>query len=466
MTPMPLAPRAPDAVTVLRALREAVVTMLAAIATVLCALAIDPEPGPAVLAVVLCISLSRSQLDRDRRGRIEAALMLPLVGVATVGVGMLLRLAPWIGAIIFTSGMFISIWLRRFGPMASRIGSLVALPFVTLLTTPYMPSTHVTPIPKVLMPIVVALMALFWVGALHALARRVHFLAAAKQPKMPSPTPVRASSLRPIASTRMAIQMAVALAASFVVGYVFFSERWAWIVLTAFIVNSGNRGRLDVVYKSALRVVGAAAGTVSALLLSLHLGSHDLTTVVLILLAIFLGIWLRPLGYAWWALFVTIALALLQGFTGETAQQILWPRLEEIIIGAVIGIASAWFVLPVHSTPVLRRRLADALAALSEALDPANPERTSRGFIDAVAGVEQLRPAFHASRMVTRWFSADQPADWVDMLLACKASAVALIDKGETPGVVRRAVGVARQSMRKPEEILPALQALRRSLIE
>jgi hypothetical protein len=86
MTPMPLAPRAPDAVTVLRALREAVVTMLAAIATVLCALAIDPEPGPAVLAVVLCISLSRSQLDRDRRGRIEAALMLPLVGVATVGV--------------------------------------------------------------------------------------------------------------------------------------------------------------------------------------------------------------------------------------------------------------------------------------------------------------------------------------------------------------------------------------------
>lgn len=33
-----------------RALREAVVTMHAALATLACALAMDPEPGPAILA--------------------------------------------------------------------------------------------------------------------------------------------------------------------------------------------------------------------------------------------------------------------------------------------------------------------------------------------------------------------------------------------------------------------------------
>jgi len=33
--------------------------------------------------------------------------------------------------------MFLSIWLRRFGPMAQRAGSLIARPFVALLATPY-----------------------------------------------------------------------------------------------------------------------------------------------------------------------------------------------------------------------------------------------------------------------------------------------------------------------------------------
>ncbi|OOG38100.1 hypothetical protein B0E51_14705 [Rhodanobacter sp. C05] len=455
-----------SAATLLRALREASVTMLAAIATLLCALAIAPGPGPAVLAVVLCLSLSRSHLDRDLRGRIEAAVVLPVIGLVAVGVGMLLLRAPWLGACVFVTGMFVSIWLRRFGPMARRAGSLIALPFVVLLTTPHIQAAPASSIPTLLIPILIALLALLWVSVLHALARCMRLLPPVRVAERPAPAPARESSMHPIASTRMAIQMAVALATSFVVGYVFFTERWAWIVLTAFIVISGNRGRLDVAYKSVLRVLGAAAGTVVALTLTLHVGSHDMTTVVLILAAIFIGLWLRPLGYAWWALFVTIALALLQGFAGSSAPRILWPRLEEIVIGAIIGVISAWFVLPVRSTAVLRRRLADALAALADSLDPANPVRTPAGFAAAVAEVEQLAPAFRASRLVTRRFQVVQPADWVDALMACRAPALALIEKGETPGGVRRTIGAARKSMRDPVELLPALQDLHRALTE
>jgi hypothetical protein len=451
---------------ILPALRQAVVTMLAAIATLSCALAIAPGPGPAVLAVVLCLSLSRSQLDRDLRGRIEAAIALPVVGLAAVGVGILLLRAPWLGAMVFVAGMFVSIWLRRFGPMARRAGSLIALPFVVLLTTPHIRAPPGSAIPAPLVPILIALLALLWVGVLHALARRMRFLPPPRAAEHPAPAPPRESSLHPIASTRMAIQMAVALALSFVVGYVFFGERWAWIVLTAFIVISGNRGRLDVVYKSMLRVLGAAFGTLAAVLLSVHVGSHDATTTALILAAVFLGIWLRPLNYAWWALFVTVALALLQGFAGTTPSRILWARLEEIVIGAVIGVASAWWVLPVRSTAVLRRRLADALAALASALDPATVERGSNAFIGALLLVEQLAPAFRASRVATRRFRRLQPADWVDALLASRESAVALIDSGATPGAVRRAVGAARKAMLDPAELLPALQSLHRTLAE
>jgi hypothetical protein len=448
---------------ILRALRDAIVTMLAAIATLACALAIDPAPGPAVLAVVLCLSLSRSHLDRDRRGRLEAAIALPFVGMAALGVGTLLHRAPWLGAILFVAGMYLSIWLRRFGSTARRLGSLIALPFVVLLTTPYIPPTQDSVVPAALVPVLIALLALLWVSALHALASRIRFLPGARGPEVSALATTGGSSLRPIASTRMALQMAIALSVSFVIGYLYFAERWAWIVLTAFIVASGNRGRLDVVYKSVLRVLGAGVGTLIALSLSNRMGSHDSTTVVLILGALFLGVWLRPLGYAWWALFVTLALALLQGFAGSSIG-ILWPRLEEIVIGAIIGVASAWFILPVRSTAVLRRRMADALAILSDALDPTVPTRTPAEFDAAIAGVTQMAPAFRAGRLVTRHFRAEQPADWVDALLECRDPAIALIETRGTPGTVRRAVGAARKSMREPTQILTALRQLRASL--
>jgi hypothetical protein len=82
----------------LGAFREAVVAMLATIATLLCVLALGPEPAPAILAVVLSLSLARSHLDRSTRERLEAAVALPIVGLLTVGVGV--RPADWIDALL------------------------------------------------------------------------------------------------------------------------------------------------------------------------------------------------------------------------------------------------------------------------------------------------------------------------------------------------------------------------------
>jgi hypothetical protein len=455
--------RRQPAVRALASLREAAVTMVAAIATLVAALAIDPEAPTGVLAVVLSLSLARSHLDHGVRERIEAVLALPLVALVAAGVGLLLHRWPWVGATVFTAGLAVSIWLRRFGALAARAGTLIALPFVTLLVTPYARPAKVGPVLATLMPIVVALLALASVTLFQTLARRLRVLPPAKV-ESPAPSPKSESTMRPDAATRMAIQMAVALAASFVVGYVFFAERWSWIVLTAFIVQSGNRGRLDVAYKSVLRVVGAAAGTVVALVSAMHLGSHDGATVGVSRGAVFCGLWLGPLGCAWWALFVTLALALLQGFTGEPAQHVLWPRLEEIVVGAIIGVATAWFVLPVRSTSVLRRRIADALAALSEALDPANADRAPDAFVAALARVDQAGSAFKASRFVTPRLGRTHPADWIDALMACRGAAVALIDARATPGTIRQRVGAARKATQQPSELLAALIELRQAL--
>ncbi len=447
-----------------RALVEAVTALLASIATLLCVSAISPESGSGVLAVVLCLSLSRSQLDRDRRGRIEAFFVLPAVGLAAAGIGLLLLRFPIAGALVFTAGMFLSIWLRRFGPMARRVGSLIALPFVTLLTVPYMPPRHHGFVPPVLMPILIALLALFWVNMVHVLAQALRLLKPVTLQAAGHPAPPAESSLRPIASTRMAIQMALALAVAFAIGYVVFPRHWAWVVLTAFIVNSGNRGRLDVAHKSVQRVLGAAAGTIVAGLVSTHLDIDRHTMVMLMLAAVFLGMWLRPVSYGWWALFVTVVLALLQDFVGVPASHMLWSRLEEIAVGAVIGVAAAWFVLPVRSTSVLRRRIADALAALAAAMDRQQPTRTPDAFFTALHAVEHMAPAFRATRHVARYVRKDRPAEWIDVLLTCREPAGSLIEQGKVPANVYQALGHARRSMREPEAILPALQQLQASL--
>jgi hypothetical protein len=455
------------------AFREAVVAMGAALATLACTLALAPAPGPAVLAVVLSLSMSRSRLADDRRHRAESAFVLPLVGLAAVGVGMLLRDAPWLGATLFVAGMSLPVWLRRFGPDARRIGSLLALPFVALLVAPHGAAVRAGPFPPWLFPVVVALFAAAWAAIAHALAVRAGWLAAA--PAAMHPPPLRAgatvaaqdartSALKPDAGTRMALQMAASLALAFVAGHAFFAGHWAWLVLTAYIVASGNRGRLDVAWKSLLRVAGAGAGTVVALLLDFHAGGHGALVATLVLAAVFLGVWLRPLGYGWWALFVTIALALLQGFSDAPASQLLAQRMLEIVAGAAISVACAWWLLPVRSTGVLRRRMADALAALSAALDPALPERSPAAFAAALDDLARIAPSFRALRVATGRWRQPQPADWIDALLECRVAAVALVESGATPAEARRAVGAARKALLDPPTLLPALHALRQAL--
>jgi len=448
----------------LASLREAVLTLLAALATMAGALLLDPEPAPAVLAVVLALSLWRSHLDRNLRERIEAAVGLPLIALGALGIGLLLKHWPWIGAAAFTAAMSGAIWLRRFGPQGRKLGTLIALPCLVLLVVPHVHASHVGPAMQVALPILVALLALVSVGICHALGRWLGWLAALEpvsEPAAPA-APARGAPLP--ASTRMAVQMAVALGVAFALGYLCFARHWAWLVLTAYIVGSGNQGRLDVAYKSVLRVLGAAAGTVIALGVAQAVaasGTPGAGAAALILLAVFLGLWLRPLSYAWWALFVTIALALLQGFDGGAPQALLMARLTEIVIGALIGVAAAWFVLPVRSTDVLRRRMADALAALAEAADPATTERSPRTFLARLQGVHKVGGAFRASRWLTRRWRQPHPADWVDELLACREPAVAMIERGEAPGAVRKAIGAARKALREPAQIGPALAELR-----
>ena len=437
----------------------------------------------AVLATVVALSLGR----REFAGRAEfarSALLLPVIGVAAAGVGWLLTAEPVVGAIVFVAGMSVPVWLRRFGPRAARLGALIALPLTAMLVVPVAPAAEVPIWASALLALISGVVAVLWV----ALAREVLVLVRAsplRRVAVAAAAPASANSVTPSpgrrrlpASTRMALQLAVALSAAFVVGWLAFPAHAIWVVLTAYIVNAGNRGRGDVLHKSVLRVVGALGGSVAAVGMALAVPTAGgFAAVVVIFAALFVGTWLRTYSYAYWALTVTLVVTLVQelfgvspllgpgGLAGEAGM--LGERMAAIVVGAAIGVASAWFILPVRSTDVLRRRLSELLVALAAALAPDAQDTDDRpariaAFHSALARVEELAPAHRARRMLGGPRTV-QPIDCID---AAAALGPALDSRfgdarlGARPRAdpdarsrLRDAIGQARRSLGAPADL-------------
>jgi uncharacterized membrane protein YccC len=440
-----------------------------------------------VLATVVALSLGRRAFA-SRAELARSAALLPAIGLAAGAVGWLMVALPPVGAALFVAGMSVPIWLRRFGPRASRLGALIALPLTAILVVPVRPATGG---PPWLAPVIVLLsgvVAALWVAlgreAARLLPGRVIRSPAAEQPAGPSAlSSPSASPSRPArlpASTRMALQMAVALTAAFAVGWLVFPEHAMWVVLTAFLVCSGNRGRADVVHKSALRILGALGGTIGAVAL-IAVGPEisglaapqesGIAAIAVIFVALFAGTWLRTYSYAFWALTVTLVLSVLQELigtatlTGESGM--LVERMLAIVVGAALGIAASWFVLPVRSVDVLRRRLSEMLTALSDVLPSEAPDRRTRvaTFRSAVERVEQLAPAHRATRLLRRR-PAILPIDCIEAANALPAALDARLarthdgaDEGDRE-LLRSSIGRARRSLAAPIELARTRDAL------
>ncbi|MGC2243740.1 MAG: FUSC family protein, partial [Candidatus Aquilonibacter sp.] len=166
--------------------------------------------------------------------------------------------------------------------------------------------------------------------------------------------------------TRMALQMLVALALAFAIGMLAFPQHWSWVVLTAFIVCSGAVGRGDAIYKGLLRVGGAIGGTLIAAVLSRIAMPNGTVGATVIFVVLFFGIWLRTVNYAYWAACATLIFALLQGSQGANPGPLFAERVLCIVIGALCAIGATWFVYPIRTELLVRRRVADARAALRD----------------------------------------------------------------------------------------------------
>ncbi|MFF1571228.1 FUSC family protein [Leifsonia sp. NPDC058292] len=443
------------------------------------AIGIGAAPGIAVLSTVIALTLSRRTFA-SRAEFLRSSLVLPVVGLVAAGVGWLLLAVPVLGAALFVLGMSVPIWMRRYGATAARLGTMITLPFTAILVAPVVPPGTGHWWTDLLMVVAASLIAIAWVWLVREAARLLPHAAerapdaggsAAREPARDAGRP-RGPRSRVAPSTRMAVQMAAALAAAFVVGWLAFPDHAMWTVLTAFIVCSGNRGRGDVVYKSVLRVGGALAGTVAALALSWVVEPTGFAAVAVIFAALFVGTWLRQYSYAFWALTITLVLTMLQGVLGLTPPAasvgvLLAERLLAIVVGAVLGIAASWFLLPVRSGDVVRRRLADVLAAASEVFAPSDEPTEARveRMRDAADRLAELAPTHRAHRMLARKGrrlgiscieTAQRLPDAVDGRLAAPIPAA-------SRATLRQAIGDARRSLAAPtdwDRIQLALEAL------
>jgi len=405
------------------------------------------DPSAAVLAAVLALTMTRGTEPPTLSATLMRLIALPLVAAAAAAIGLVLHASPWIGAALFCGGMFLSIWLRRFGDRASAIGRTVALPLVAILVVPVHVAGGRGRLVDLLLVIAAGVVAVLCASVASAFGKRSETVPREQR---------RAADDAPMpVSTRMALQMLVALAASFAIGLLALPAHWPWIVLTAFIVCSGAAGRGDALYKGLQRLAGAVGGTVLAALIP-HVAMPTPTIAATVIFAIlFVGMWLRTINYAYWAASATLLFALLQPAQAVAGWALFGARLECILIGAICAVLAAWFVYPIRTEAVVRLRLATALGALGELLasGPGDADRSTKRarFEHHARQLERAAPPVELHRrMVGPDARAEHPATWIANARMLFTHGRALADGSgpRDPERVRRALGNARLAIR------------------
>ncbi|OLL76885.1 putative integral membrane protein [Pseudonocardia sp. Ae150A_Ps1] len=229
-------------------------------------------------------------------------------------------------------------------------------------------------------------------------------------------------------TTRQAVQVTIATALAIAAGDALSEQRYYWAVLAAFIAFTGTATVAETVRKSAHRAVGTMIGLVGAIVLVPVLGPDVAVVLPVILVSIFGALYLFRLSYALMIFFITLMLGELYALLGSFSVDLMVLRLEETVLGGLIGCAVSVLVLPTRTRSAAdeaRRGLLDALAELLAATDralrrPGPPEdlRACSRALDAA-----LHQAMLLGRPLTRTWLGSAQDDVVRELTACTAVA-------------------------------------------
>jgi len=202
-----------------------------------------------------------------------------------------------------------------------------------------------------------------------ALALLIHVLH-----ETPADAPRPAAAPAPTTSMpglRSAFQTAIAATLAIIGGSMVSPNRWFWAALTAYVMFQGTRSRGESIAKGLQFMAGTAAGVATGSLLATLLSGHDLLTLAMIILAVFLAFQANLAAYGVMVFWITIILGLTFGMLGYFAPEFLLLRLQEAAAGALCGAFVASFVLVRREYAATYDATVAFLRALGQSVDSA-----------------------------------------------------------------------------------------------
>ncbi len=169
-------------------------------------------------------------------------------------------------------------------------------------------------------------------------------------------------------TTRQAVQVAVAGGLAIMAGREVSATRYYWAVIAAFIMFTGTGSRSETFVKGFNRVLGTLAGLFVSIWVAHLTTGHTWLILTAVIGSVFCGFYLLRLSYAYMIFFITIMVGQLYTVLHRFSDGIMVLRLEETVIGAVIGFAVAMVVVPVSTRDTVRTARDNLLVSLSELL--------------------------------------------------------------------------------------------------
>ncbi|MBP1324862.1 hypothetical protein JOF28_000094 [Leucobacter exalbidus] len=213
-------------------------------------------------------------------------------------------------------------------------------------------------------------------------------------------------------STRMAVQAIIAASIAMFIGEAISSAHWYWAIITVFIIFSGAATRSSILTKAFRRVAGTAIGIVAGFIIVTLIGDHTPVIVIACILAVFCMLYFGPLNYTYSPLFISIMLVCFYHLTGLLNHSIMELRVGETLLGAVVGVLCAYFIMTTSSRPALVAQVDAYFDALDYLL------RTVAGSLTSACTREEVANSLHqldtAQAAVDRSLSSMSTAFIVD----------------------------------------------------
>ncbi|MGZ8178946.1 FUSC family protein [Williamsia sp. SKLECPSW1] len=204
-------------------------------------------------------------------------------------------------------------------------------------------------------------------------------------------------------TTRTAIQVAVATSIATVLGELVSPARWYWAVLSAFVVFTGTTTRGEILTRAGHRIVGTVVGVLAGVLLAAVVGHNPPVQLAMIAVCVFFAFYLVAVANGLLVFFITVLLAMLYGLLGTFSIAVLELRIVETCVGASVGIAAAYFILPTRTRETVRGKVDDYLEALDDLIVEAVDSvlHPGRG-VDLVPAARRLDLALQALQTAAR----------------------------------------------------------------